>query len=118
MARNKGTFQFAANFEIKAAEALDPRMVVNTFSDLTNKETWPYDGDTLYVYNGMVVSVIDDGALYMLINKDNVLDKSSWIRVDVAKAERISEIQISALFLNPLQINYTDNTMINSENVL
>lgn len=82
MARNKGTFQFAANFEIKAAVALDPRMVVNTFSDLTNKETWPYDGDTLYVYNGMVVSVIDEGALYMLINQDNVLDESSWIRVD------------------------------------
>ena len=82
MARNKGTFQFAANFEIKAAEALDPRMVVNKLSDLTNKETWPYDGDTLYVYNGMVVSVIDEGALYMLINKDNVLNESSWIRMN------------------------------------
>ena len=118
MYRNKGTFQFAANFEIKAAEALDPRMVVNTFSDLTNKETWPYDGDTLYVYNGMIVSVTDEGALYMLINQDNVLDESSWIRVDGTKSERISEIQISTLFLNPLQINYTANTVINSENVL
>ena len=52
MARNKGTFQFAANFEVKAAEALDPRIVVATKSELINKETWPSDGDTLYLYEG------------------------------------------------------------------
>jgi hypothetical protein len=34
MARNKGTFQFAANFEVKAAAALDPRIVVSTKSEL------------------------------------------------------------------------------------
>ena len=28
MARNKGTFQFAANFEVKLQGALDPRILV------------------------------------------------------------------------------------------
>lgn len=39
MARNKGMFKFAANFEVKAAEALDPRVVVSTKAELINKET-------------------------------------------------------------------------------
>jgi hypothetical protein len=39
MARNKGTFQFAANFEVRAAEALDPRVVVASRSELIKKET-------------------------------------------------------------------------------
>jgi hypothetical protein len=30
MAKNLGTFTFAANFKVKAAEALDPRMVASS----------------------------------------------------------------------------------------
>lgn len=82
MYRNKGTFQFAANFEIKAAEALDPRIVVPTVSDLTNKDTWPYDGDVLYVYNGLLVSVQEDNSIYMLVDQTKVLQQIGWKRVD------------------------------------
>ena len=39
MARNKGTFKFAATLEVQAANALDPRGVVNTKAELINKET-------------------------------------------------------------------------------
>lgn len=39
MARNKGIFTFAANFQVKAAEALDPRVVVENKAELINKET-------------------------------------------------------------------------------
>ena len=31
-------------------EALDPRNVVESKADLINKDTWPSDGDTLYLY--------------------------------------------------------------------
>ena len=41
MARSKGTFQFAANFEVKAAAALDPRVAVASKAELILKETWP-----------------------------------------------------------------------------
>ena len=51
MARNKGTFKFASNFEVKTAEALDPRIIVENKEELIDKETWPYDGDTLNLYN-------------------------------------------------------------------
>lgn len=84
MPRNKGMFEFAANFQVKAAEALDPRVVVDSKADLIDKETWPYDGDTLYLYNGLIVGVADEQSVYMLVDKDNALtsDYSGWKQVD------------------------------------
>ncbi len=83
MARNKGTFKFAANFEVKAAEALDPRLVVENKSELIQSNTWPSDGDTLYIYEGMVVGVSKERAVYMLIDKANALnsDYSGWYKI-------------------------------------
>lgn len=94
MARNKGTFQFAANFEVKAAAALDPRVMVATKAELIAKETWPYDGDTIYLYKGILVSVQEENAIYMLIDTDKVLsaDYSGWLRVDAANAKQIEVI--------------------------
>ena len=88
MARNKGRFTFAANFQVQAAEALDPRVVVENKAELINKETWPYDGETLYLYNGLVVAVSADKALYMLIDKTKALegDYSGWKQLDAAAA--------------------------------
>ena len=94
MARNKGTFKFAANFEVKAQEALDPRVVVDSKADLINKETWPYDGETLYLYNGLIVAVVADKSMYMLIDKTKVLqaDYSGWKQLDVSAAQTVEII--------------------------
>lgn len=94
MARNKGTFQFAANFEVKLQGALDPRILVDNKSELINKETWPYDGDTIYVYNGLLVAVASDKAIYMLVDKDKILsaDYSGWKQMDVAAAQTVEII--------------------------
>ena len=88
MARNKGTFTFAANFQVKAAEALDPRIVVENKAELINKETLPYDGETLYIYNGLIVAVSADKSLYMLVDKSKALetDYSGWKQLDAAAA--------------------------------
>lgn len=92
MARNKGTFNFAANFQVKMQEALDPRIVVGAKSDLINKETWPYDGDTLYLYNNMLVSTNE--GVYRLIDVTKALDAdySGWERIDAAAAAQIEVI--------------------------
>lgn len=94
MARNKGTFQFAANFEVKLQGALDPRILVDNKSELINKETWPYDGDTIYVYNGLLVTVAADKAIYMLVDKDKILeaDYSGWKQMDVTAAQTVEII--------------------------
>lgn len=94
MARNKGTFRFAANFEVKLQGALDPRILVDNKSELINKETWPYDGDTIYVYNGLLVAVAADKAIYMLVDKDKILeaDYSGWKQMDVTAAQTVEII--------------------------
>lgn len=94
MARNKGTFTFAANFQVKAAEALDPRVVVENKAELINKETWPYDGETLYLYNGLIVAVSADQALYMLVDKTKALepDYSGWKQLDADAATAVEII--------------------------
>ena len=84
MARNKGTFPFAANFEVKAASPLDPRVLVEKKAELISKDTWPLDGDTLYIYKGLLVSVQEESAIYMLVDPDKILetDYSGWERKD------------------------------------
>lgn len=94
MARNKGTFKFAANFEVKAAAALDPRVVVATKAELISKETWPYDGDTIYLYKGILVAVQEENAIYMLVDTAKILstDYTGWLRVDAGNAEQVEVI--------------------------
>ena len=94
MARNKGTFNFAANFQVKMQEALDPRVVVGAKADLVNKETWPYDGDTIYLYNGLIVGVAEERAAYMLVDITKVTesDYSGWVRIDAGAAVQVEVI--------------------------
>lgn len=89
MARNKGMFTFAANFQVKAAEALDPRSIVTTKAELINKETWPYDGNTLYLYKGLQVVVAEELAIYVLADVSKALDAdySGWLRKDIAQSD-------------------------------
>lgn len=94
MARNKGTFGAAFNFEVKMQAALDPRVVVDTKSELINKETWPYNGDTIYLYEGLIVAVRADKAMYMLVDITKVLaaDYSGWKQLDVSAAQTVEII--------------------------
>ena len=92
MARNKGTFNFAANFQVKMQEALDPRIVVGAKSELINKETWPYDGDTLYLYKNMIVGT--DEGVYRLLDVAKALDAdySGWERIDAVATQQIAVV--------------------------
>lgn len=94
MARVKGTFSYAANYEVKMQAALDPRVVVEKKSDLVNKETWPYDGDTIYLYKGLLVAVEQEQSVYMLVDVSKVLstDYSGWLRVDAGNAEQVEVV--------------------------
>jgi hypothetical protein len=94
MARNKGTFSYSANYEVKMQAALDPRVMVEKKSELISKETWPYDGDTIYLYKGLVVSVQEENALYMLtdMSKITAADYSGWLRVDAGNAEQVEVV--------------------------
>lgn len=94
MARNKGTFSYAANYEVKMQAALDPRVVVEKKLELITKDTWPYDGDTIYLYKGLLVAVEEEKSVYMLVDVAKVLntDYSGWLRVDAGNAEQVEVV--------------------------
>lgn len=64
----KGTFSVAANYQVKMADALDPRVQWDSFQDLIVKNNWPLDGDIIYAYNGLIASVGRE--VWMLVDKD------------------------------------------------
>ena len=80
MARKKGTFETTGNFLVKMQEAIDPRTVVEKKADLINKDSWPYDGDTIYMKEGMLVTVLETEEVYMLLSIEKILnpDYSGW----------------------------------------
>ena len=94
MARNKGTFSYAANYEVKMQAALDPRVVVEKKTELIDKETWPYDGNTIYLYKGLLVAVEEEKSVYMLVDVSKVLstDYSGWLRVDAGNAKQVEVV--------------------------
>lgn len=70
---DKGMFKFAGTYEVTAANALDPRVQWDSYKDLIKKEYWPTNGNTVYVYNGLIAAVGDE--VWMLVDKDKFIEK-------------------------------------------
>lgn len=93
MARNRGIFNFSANLEVKKNSPLDSRVVVDTLVELTSTATWADSDNKVWLYNGIVVSVIENAGLYMLTNYDPVdnalayTDANNWVAVDASAAK-------------------------------
>lgn len=73
MAKYKGTFKVAANYEIKMADALDPRVRWDSYDDLMDKSNWPADDAIVYAYNGLIAAVGNE--VWMLVDKDKFVNK-------------------------------------------
>jgi hypothetical protein len=69
--KDKGMFKFAGNYEVNSASALDPRVQWDSFEDLIKKDFWPTNGDTIYVYNGLIAAVGEE--VWLLIDKDKFI---------------------------------------------
>lgn len=100
MARNKGQFNFSANLEVKKAAPLDARVVVNTLAELTSPATWQDDKGEAFLYEGIVVAVLENRGLYMLNDATGYSDIDNWTALD-AKAAKIEVVA---------DLNSTDNT--------
>lgn len=88
MARNKGGIVLVNNYQVKLEGALDPRVAVATKAELIVRDTWPNDGGDPYLYDGLLVSVLGEKAVYMLVDKKKALseDYSGWERIDAGGA--------------------------------
>lgn len=81
-------------FEITGAGPIDDRLIVESFEDLIDEET--FAGSPNVAYEGMVVSVLRDGMSYMLIDKGNITEPKSWVIQNseyiVEYTERLSDL--------------------------
>lgn len=89
MARERGTFNFSANLEVKKQAPLDARQTYITYEELTQQSTWIDTDGKVWLFKGLVVPVNYNGedALFMLINPNAYTIPSSWVRVDGAGVE-------------------------------
>lgn len=77
-------------------DLLDPRGSVNSKADLIRLETWPHDGDTVYMKEGMQVTVRDTKEVYMLVSLSDILaaDYSGWKKlVDPEYDTRLTKVE-------------------------
>ena len=112
MARNTGTFNFAANFEVLTKAPLDARLVVDTKANLISPAIWQ-DGDSnVWLFTGIVVSVISDpstenNGLYFLTDELNYTNPTKWSKLGEGIA-----VDASGTSWATFQINNDENGVI------
>lgn len=134
MARNKGTFPFSANFEVKAKAPLDARVKVDNLADLIDASIWKDSNNLTWLYNGLLVSVSNDNisssnnGVYFLKDETNYTNISSWeklgsstsdssINIWNGLAKTDSSIGLGGILNTDISINLNNNslTFINTD---
>lgn len=98
-------FKFSNNLDVRKAGPLDTRIVVNNYADLTNSETWTRDDKQIWLYNGIVVSVLngDNAGVYMLTgytseNLEAYKSESNWKKLafggDIPDVSKLTNVYI------------------------
>lgn len=80
--RDKGTFNFSGNLEVKKDAPLEARSLVNSYADLVKPETWTDEQGGIWKYDCMLVSCKDrPGEVYQLQPGADYTKQSSWILI-------------------------------------
>lgn len=80
--RDRGTFNFSGNLEVKKDAPLEARSLVNSYADLVKPETWTDEQGGIWKYDCMLVSCKDrPGKVYQLSPGDDYTKESSWILI-------------------------------------
>ena len=80
--RDRGTFNFSGNLEVKKDAPLEARSLVNSYADLVKPETWTDEQGGLWKYDCMLVSCKDrPGKIYQLSPGADYTRESSWILI-------------------------------------
>lgn len=96
MARYRGSFTVAANYEPLKAAPFDARELVDTQADLINVLTWKHEDGGIWTYVGMRVSVANDedaskNGVYVLVG-DDFTKLANWQKLaDQRDVERLHE---------------------------
>lgn len=80
--RDRGTFNFSGNLEVKKDAPLEARSLVNSYADLVKPETWTDEQGGIWKYGCMLVSCKDrPGKVYQLSPGADYTKESSWILI-------------------------------------
>ena len=114
MGRGKNTFSLAAGFNITGQQPIDSRLVVDNVADLYLADTWSGVG----LYNGLVVAIKSTGSLFVLKDRDNYTETSSWVAVgadlssDIASLDgRIDDLETFETAVNK-KLDIADNSAL------
>lgn len=108
--RQKGLLPLSANFDTRISAPIDSRSVVDYYADLILSSTWTSGDGTIYVYDGMIVSVVDDGSnngVYRLSLK-NPTDyqlHENWLKIGIGEIHINSTLRGDGSESDPYGIN-------------
>lgn len=92
--RDRGTFNFSGNLEVKKDAPLEARSLVNSYADLVKPETWTDEQGGIWKYDCMLVSCKDrPGEVYQLQPGADYTKQSSWILIGGDTSELNSKVQ-------------------------
>lgn len=80
MAIDKGNIKTSANYDVRAQKPMEARREKPRKVDLITKESWSYDGNTVYAHEGLQVYVREEGKTYILVDLSKMFepDYSGW----------------------------------------
>ena len=80
--RDRGTFNFSGNLEVKKDAPLEARSLVSSYADLVKPDTWTDEQGGIWKYDCMLVSCKDrPGKVYQLSPGADYTKESSWILI-------------------------------------
>lgn len=103
MNKYSGDVQLRGNLDVLSDKPLDTRLVVQTKDDL-------YTLDPRYAYNGMPVSCIADGAIYMLKDKTYIALNEGWVKCGSSGSGNSNQVVLSEEEYNALE-EYSEDTL-------
>jgi hypothetical protein len=111
MARNKGTFNFAANFESLNKAPLDARQVVDFAADLLLLATWADNDGNTWLFNGLMVAVVNDttnnNGIYYLKDASNYTQAGAWEKLSTSSGGTMTFIGSGLT-----QVNQSGSTIV------
>lgn len=94
MAIEKGDIRTSVNYEVMAKKPLDARELKPTKASLFDKESWSYDGSSIYIYDGMQVFVEDEKKTYVLVDASKFDTEEGWELLGTGASSEMEQVAV------------------------
>ena len=94
MAIEKGDIRTSVNYEVRAKKPLDARELKPTKASLFDKESWSYDGDNVYIQEGLKVFVQDEKKLYLLVDETKYDTEEGWEVIATGELAEMEQVAV------------------------